>query len=231
MVFRQMSLQIACLRWGIVTVITFVWLFSTMCPHTFLHSAFSNVSSICLPRKRHSHIGCICLAFLHCAFSNVYSNCFSEKRQSHICCICLVSLHCGFSDVSSNVLPVKRHSHIGCICWTFLHCVFSNVPSNNLPERMYGLPCLFPHSLFLLPLDLLHWLCFVAEDFDPSRASCIVSCRKSCSKLRENRDKKMYLHGEETKRNVRFIKSLQFFESTDRLLSYKLIFNCPETAL
>ena len=115
MVFRQMSLQIACLRWGIVTVITFVWLFSTMCPHTFLHSAFSNVSSICLPRKRHSHIGCICLAFLHCAFSNMYSNCFSEKRQSHIGCICLTFLHCAFSNVSSNCLPERRHIHISCI--------------------------------------------------------------------------------------------------------------------
>ena len=30
MVFHQMSLQIACLRWGIVTRIAFVWLFSTV---------------------------------------------------------------------------------------------------------------------------------------------------------------------------------------------------------
>ena len=135
MVFRQMSLQIACLRWGIVTVITFVWLFSTMCPHTFLHSAFSNVSSICLPRKRHSHIGCICLAFLHCAFSNVYSNCFSEKRQSHIGCICWTFLHCVLSNVPSNGVPEKLHSHIGCICWSFLHCVSSDVSSNCLREN------------------------------------------------------------------------------------------------
>ena len=115
MVFCQMSLQIACLRWGIVTVITFVWLFSTMCPHTFLHSAFSNVSSICLPRKRHSHIGCICLAFLNCSFSNVYSNCFSEKRQSHI----------------------------GCICWTFLHCVHWDPLVSTLRHINHMLDILF----------------------------------------------------------------------------------------
>ena len=30
---------------------------------TFLHCAFSNVSSNCLPKKRHSHIGCTCLIF------------------------------------------------------------------------------------------------------------------------------------------------------------------------
>ena len=35
---------------------------------TFLDYVFSNVSSNFLPEKRHSHIGCICLALLHYAF-------------------------------------------------------------------------------------------------------------------------------------------------------------------
>ena len=30
MVFRQMYLQIICLRWGIVTLTAFVWIFSTV---------------------------------------------------------------------------------------------------------------------------------------------------------------------------------------------------------
>ena len=55
---------------------------------TFLHRVFSNVFANCLPQKRHSHIGCICLTFLHCVFSNVSSNCLPEKRHSHIGCIC-----------------------------------------------------------------------------------------------------------------------------------------------
>ena len=32
----------------------------------------------------HSHIGSICFTFLHCAFSNVSSNCLSEKMHSCI---------------------------------------------------------------------------------------------------------------------------------------------------
>ena len=58
-------------------------------------------------------IGFICLTFLHCAFSNVSSNCLHEKRQSHICCTCLTFLHCAFSNVSSNRLPVRMQSRIG----------------------------------------------------------------------------------------------------------------------
>ena len=40
--------------------------------------------SYTLNKKRQSRIGCICLAFLHCAFSNVSSNCLPKKRQSRI---------------------------------------------------------------------------------------------------------------------------------------------------
>ena len=85
--FLHCTVFFTCLRGGIVTLIAFF---------TFLHSAFSNVSSNHLPEKRHSHIGCICLTFLHCAISNV----------------------------SSNRLPLRMQSHIGCICFTFLHCAF-----------------------------------------------------------------------------------------------------------
>ena len=94
------------------------------------------MSSNCLPEKRHSHIGCICLTFLQSALSNVSSNCLPGRMQSHIGCICLTFLHCAFSNVSSNGLPEKRQSRIDCICLTFLQCAFSNVPSNCLSGRM-----------------------------------------------------------------------------------------------
>ena len=93
---------------------------------TFLHCAFSNVSSKCLPEWMHSHTGCIYLAFLHCAFSNGSSNRLPEKMRTHTGCICLTFLHCAFSNDSSNRLPEKMQNHIGCICLTFLHCAFSN---------------------------------------------------------------------------------------------------------
>ena len=107
-------------------LVTFVCLFSTV--------RFQ--MSLQMPEKRHSRIGCICLAFLHCVFSNVSSNCLGVRMQSHIGCICSTFLHCAFSNVSSNCLPKKRHNHIGYICLTFLHCAFFNVSSNGLPDRM-----------------------------------------------------------------------------------------------
>ena len=58
------------------------------------------------------HIGCIYLTFLHCAFSNVSSNCLLVWMQSYIGCIYLTFLHCAFSNVSSNCLHEKGHSHI-----------------------------------------------------------------------------------------------------------------------
>ena len=51
---------------------------------TFLHCAFLNVSSNCLPERMKSHIGCICLTFLHCVFSNVSSKELCDKRRSRI---------------------------------------------------------------------------------------------------------------------------------------------------
>ena len=109
-----------------------------MCVFKFIHSFvwkgcviscvfISYVSSNPLPKKKHSHIGRICLTFLHCGFANVPSNCLHEKNHGHIGCIFMTFLQCGFSNVFSNRLPKKKHSHIGCICLTFLHCGFSNV--------------------------------------------------------------------------------------------------------
>ena len=41
---------------------------------TFLLCVFSNISSTCLPERRHIHTACICFAFFHCVSSNVSLN-------------------------------------------------------------------------------------------------------------------------------------------------------------
>ena len=128
-------------RRGIVTLVAFVRLFSTLflnlkSVQLFTNVRFSNVSSNHLNRKMQNHIGCSCLTFLHCAFSNVSSKRLTEKMHSHIDYICSTFHQCAFSNVSSNCVLEKRHSHTGYICLTFLHCAFLNVSSNGLHENM-----------------------------------------------------------------------------------------------
>ena len=123
-VHLQMFSQIACIRGGIVTLVTFVRLFSTV----YFQMSLQNSKHA----KMQSHIGCICLTFIHCAFSNVALNCLAEKRHIRIGCISLTFLHCASSNDVSNFLHRRRHNHICCIYLTFLHCVSSNVFSNNL---------------------------------------------------------------------------------------------------
>ena len=128
-----MSSQIACPRRGIITLVAFVRLFSTVflnlkSVQLFTNVRFSNVSSKHLHRKMQNHIGCICWTFLYCALSNVSSKRRTEKMHSHIDCICSIFHHCAFSNVSSNCVLEKRHSHIGSICLTFVTmCVFKCV--------------------------------------------------------------------------------------------------------
>ena len=82
-VYFDMSAQRAWVSACKVALVAFVWLVSTVhyqmclqmvCPRgckitqvclTFLHCAFSNVSSNCLQQKRHIHIGCIFLKYWH----------------------------------------------------------------------------------------------------------------------------------------------------------------------
>ena len=75
--------------------------------------------------------GCTCLTFLHSAFSNVSSNYQRQRMHNHIGCICLTFLRCGFSNGSSKCLPGRMHSDTGCICLAFHHCVLSNGSSKN----------------------------------------------------------------------------------------------------
>ena len=131
--------------WGCkVTLVAFVWLFSTvsfqMCPQIaclrhihigcirliFPHCVFSNVSSNCRPERMHSHIGCICLSFPHCVFSNFSPNHLSELMQSHIGNTCLAFHQCALSNDSSNGLYKKTNTHIDCICLIWLHCLSLN---------------------------------------------------------------------------------------------------------
>ena len=137
---------------------------------TFLHCAFSNVSSKRLAERMHNHTGCICLIFLHCAFSNVSSKGLHERMHNHTGCICLTFLHCAFSNVSSKHLHKRLHSRIGCICLTFRHCVFSNVSLNCLPKRMHNhIGCIYLASYQFLSLlqDLPH--CHSFQEFSPSQ--------------------------------------------------------------
>ena len=87
--------------------------------------------------KMQNHIGCICLPFPHSAFSNVSSNCLPERMQSRTGRICLPFLPCVFSNVSSNCLPVRMQSHTGCTYLSFPHCAFSNVSPKCLAEGMH----------------------------------------------------------------------------------------------
>ena len=90
----------------------------------------------------HSHIGCTYLTFLHCAFSNVSSNCLNERMQKYTGCICLIFLHCAFSNVSSGHLPDMLHTCTGCIFSIFLHCAFLN--AFLFQSFLQGFPHLHP---------------------------------------------------------------------------------------
>ena len=77
-----------------------------------------------MPVRMQSHIGNICFTFLHWASLNLSSNCLPEKRHSRTDYICLAFLHCVFSNVFSNCLPKRRQSRIGCIFYFSPLCIF-----------------------------------------------------------------------------------------------------------
>ena len=126
-------------------------------------SASRQVSSCCLPKKRHCHT---CQIFPHCLFSSL--GCSPGRVQSHIGSFCLTFLQCVSSNASSNCLPDMMHIHIGCIGLTFLHCAFSNVSSNCLLDKRHshvGCICLtFPT---------------VWRSFPPVRQACASSIFQS----------------------------------------------------
>ena len=147
----EMSPQIGFLNGCIVTVVE-IFL-------TFLHCAFSNVSSNRLSEQMHIRISCIYSTFFHSGFSNVSSNCLPQKRNSRICCIPNTTMTtCGFSNVSSYCLPQRgnsriENSHICCICLISPHYVFSNVSSNRHSDCIffYFSPLCISKCLFKSP--------------------------------------------------------------------------------
>ena len=106
----QMSPQIAYPRRCIVTLVAFVGLFPTvhfqMCPQM----ACSRRSN-CLPERMQSHIGCIYLTFLHCAFSNVSSKRPSERLHNHTGYICLIFPCVHWQLFHWNSSPGNYHDH------------------------------------------------------------------------------------------------------------------------
>ena len=107
----QMCHQSACIRGCIVTLVAFVWLFTSVCFHMSPQMAFLG--------------GCIVTLF---AFVRLFSTVTFQMSPQIVCVrgckVTLIAFVWLFSNVSSNCLPEKRHSHIGCSCLTFLHCLF-----------------------------------------------------------------------------------------------------------
>ena len=153
--------QIGCITACIVTLVVFVWFFSTvgfqMCPQSVcikgckvtlvaFYVLFSNVYfrmflQIACTRgfyffyfapSPQSH-SLLCYTFLHYVLSNEPPNYLLKRMLSHTGYLLWTFIHCAFSNVSSNCLSKRMHSRIDCICLTFLRCVFSNGSSNGLP--------------------------------------------------------------------------------------------------
>ena len=98
------------MRGCIVTLVAFIWPFSTvsfqMCPQ-----------SICIRGCKHTLIA-ICLTFLHCGLLHAPSKCLLAWMHCRIGYICLTFLRCWFLNVPSNCpyerkLFVCRLSRIG----------------------------------------------------------------------------------------------------------------------
>ena len=126
--FSAMCFQMACLRWGKVTLIL-----------AFLHCVFLSVYSNCVSVRMQSHLVTFVWLFSTVCFQMspemaCHRGCILHR---HIGCICLIFLHCVFSNVN-------RQSHIGCICLTFLQSTFSNEPSDGLPENLLDKKHWFP---------------------------------------------------------------------------------------
>ena len=83
LIFKNVGSDDSCRGKCTIKLVTFVL--------TFPYCAFSNVSSIGLYERMHSHIGCIYVMFLHCVFSNVSSNILRVKFQSYTRHTCLTS--------------------------------------------------------------------------------------------------------------------------------------------
>ena len=136
----QMCPQIACLRRGKVTLNAFVWRFSTV---RFQMS--SQIASI--------RWGIVTLVAFVWLFSTV-----RFQMSSQIAFVCLFT-NCGFWNTCSMSWPEKMQFHTGCICLIFHNSVFSNVSSNYMPLSFFK--CL---SKFLLKFSFWNACnCFICD--------------------------------------------------------------------
>ena len=137
----QMCFQNVCTRCCIITLVAFIWPFSSVCFSMSVQSACIQsqllhlfyVSPLCIIIKQDKLWSYHDLFLVNpvtvlqhflwklCNFPNNFVS--STSMQSHIGRNCLTFLHCAFLNVSSNCLPEKRHSHTDYICLAFLHCV------------------------------------------------------------------------------------------------------------
>ena len=123
----QMSPQIAFLNGCIVTLVAFVWLFST-------------VSHQMSPQIAFHRRGIIALVAFVCLFSTVCFQMLPQIACMRRCIVALVAfvptfLHCAFSNVASNGLHEKMHSCIGCI-----YISSGSHPSNQSYHFQYFVP-------------------------------------------------------------------------------------------
>ena len=124
-------------RRGKVTLVAFVWLFSTvrfqMCPQmacprgciVTLVAFFGLFAAVhfqmCLQTTCMAGCEITLVAFVW-LISAVYFKMTSQAAFHRWCILALVALIRLFSSVFSNGLHEKRHSHIGCICLIYFHC-------------------------------------------------------------------------------------------------------------
>ena len=93
---------------------------------------------------------------VQCALSNVSSHNLIQRKHSHIGCICLAFLHCVVSKGSSNCIPQKIHNYTDCICLIFLHsdCVFKMFLSNRMHKKMVVFVWFFSAVRFQMFLEI-----------------------------------------------------------------------------
>ena len=141
----QMCPQITCLRGCIVTLVAFVWLFSTVRFQMSLQIACLRGCKVTFfSSSENRHIGCICLAFLHCAFSNVSSNCLPKRSL-----VALVSFNWLFTIVSFQMCPqiaCRRGCIITLVAFVWL---FSTVSFQMSPQTACLRGCKFTLVTFI----------------------------------------------------------------------------------
>ena len=106
-----MSPQTVCPRGCIITLVAFVWLFSTVFIKMVPQSACPNGCIVTL----------VAFVRLFSTFSNVLSNHLPEWMQSLIGCICLAFLYCVSSDGPSKNAPLNTCYHLFCNCNSLNH--------------------------------------------------------------------------------------------------------------